>query len=242
MEKASGILQMFAYYLSKYDLEAVKALGCTSRSEAMHMISVAFYQENNYLKLRRDEYDVITGSHRKGWRNRKPTDTVLKYAAYYSRFSFEQLTEMAKGLLEGKEQINAIPTSEIQMLRNRFDESEIEDIINYKDDRADNRIHNAVIKERILNRQIITSLKQLYRNRCQICGRTTMDKYGVSIVEAHHIDPFSTSLNNDAINIMILCPNHHRLVHAAKATFDVETLTLHYANGYVEALNLNYHL
>lgn len=242
MEKANGILQMFAYYLSKYDLKAVEALGCTSRSEAMHRISVAFYQDNNYLKLRRDEYDVVTGSHRKGWRNRKPTDTVMRYADYYSHFSFEQLTEMAKGLLEGKEQINSIPTTEMQALRNGFEELEIEDIINFTDDRADTRIHNAVIKERILNRHIITSLKQLYRNRCQICGSSTMDKYGVSIVEAHHIDPFSTSLNNDATNIMILCPNHHRLVHVGKAIFDTGTQTLQYANGYEEALNLNYHL
>jgi len=39
------------------------------------------------------------------------------------------------------------------------------------------------------------------------------DEYGCSVVEAHHIDFFVNSQNNDASNIIILSPNFHRIVH-----------------------------
>ena len=35
--------------------------------------------------------------------------------------------------------------------------------------------------------------------------------YGSHIVEAHHIDYFVSSLNNDASNQLIVCPNHHSI-------------------------------
>lgn len=97
-------------------------------------------------------------------------------------------------------------------------------------------------KYRKLNRQIGEALKRNYNFRCQICGLNVGDFYGVNLAECHHIAPFSQSLNNDAKNLLIVCPNHHRIIHAAKPTFDRERKLYLYSNGYAEGLLLNEHL
>ncbi|WP_186445913.1 HNH endonuclease [Paenibacillus cremeus] len=54
---------------------------------------------------------------------------------------------------------------------------------------------------------------------CQICGFSGKEEYGESVIEAHHIEEFSLTQNNKPDNILILCPNHHRLVHKANGKF-----------------------
>ena len=101
MLESSTILQLFAYYLSEYDMKAVEALGFSNRSEAFTNIGKAFGRDNHYLKLRRDEFDVVTSSHRNGWRNRKPTVRILEFSEYFRKLLFVQLTEIAQALLQG---------------------------------------------------------------------------------------------------------------------------------------------
>ena len=97
-------------------------------------------------------------------------------------------------------------------------------------------------KIRKLNRKIGDNLKLLYGYRCQICGRLIGEEYGSHIAEAHHIDYFVKSLNNDADNQMIVCPNHHRIIHDANPVFKRQSLMYVYENGYEEKLMLNQHL
>ena len=54
------LMDIIAYYLSEYDMDAVLKLGYTSRSEAFQKIGQCFGKNNNYLKRLRDEYDVVT--------------------------------------------------------------------------------------------------------------------------------------------------------------------------------------
>ena len=63
---------------------------------------------------------------------------------------------------------------------------------------------NASIKEltrlqkvRILDRSIGDSLKRLYDYRCQMTGEKIGELFGAMVVEAHHIIPFTESLNNE---------------------------------------------
>ena len=84
--------------------------------------------------------------------------------------------------------------------------------------------------------------KNLYSYRCQICNKQVGEKYGVEVVEAHHIDPFVKSLNNDSTNILILCPNHHRIIHSAEPVFIREKLQFEYDNKFIENIMLNKHL
>jgi 5-methylcytosine-specific restriction enzyme A len=103
-------------------------------------------------------------------------------------------------------------------------------------------LSNRLVKIRRLNRAIGNSLKELYDYNCQLCGNNFSRKYDVEIVEAHHIVPFTVSLNNDADNIIVLCPNHHTTVHKAEPIFDKKKLFYVYRNGFKEQVALNHHL
>ena len=46
----------------------------------------------------------------------------------------------------------------------------------------------------------------------------------------------------DIDNLLIVCPNHHRIIHAANPTFDRQQKIYIYPNGYAEGLKLNLHL
>ncbi len=99
-----------------------------------------------------------------------------------------------------------------------------------------------LVKVRRLDRSIGDSLKLLYHYKCQICDCNFGENYGSHIVETHHIEPFTISLNNNAENLIIVCPNHHRVIHEANPTFDRTNLLLLYPNGYKELVRLNQHL
>ncbi len=101
---------------------------------------------------------------------------------------------------------------------------------------------NRMMKIRKLNKKIGDNLKLLYGYRCQICGKVIGEECGSHIVEAHHIDYFVSSLNNDASNQLIVCPNHHSIIHDTNPTFDRRRLLYKYQNGYEQRLVLNEHL
>lgn len=96
---------------------------------------------------------------------------------------------------------------------------------------------------RQLDRSIGESLKLLYDYRCQVTGERIGEAYGSEcIVEAHHIEYFTQSLNNDTQNIIILSPTFHRIVHRYNPRFDREGLCFEFANGVHEAVRLDRHL
>ncbi len=97
-------------------------------------------------------------------------------------------------------------------------------------------------KIRKLNRKIGDNLKRLYSYHCQICGQVVGEEFGSHVAEAHHIDYFVHSLNNDASNQIILCPNHHSLIHDADPVFNRKKLVYSYENGMEQKIQLNYHL
>ena len=74
MNATSKGLSVIAYYLSEFDMDAVHELGYKTRNEAMKQLSVLMGRDNNYLKLRRDEFDALpdSSSNRLGWKNRPP--------------------------------------------------------------------------------------------------------------------------------------------------------------------------
>lgn len=82
----------------------------------------------------------------------------------------------------------------------------------------------------------------LYGYRCQICGKLIGEPYGTDVAESHHIDYYVRSMNNDANNQIILCPNHHSIIHAAEPEFRRDSLSFMYPNGFVEGLAINLHL
>src|SRR5659263_430634 len=97
-------------------------------------------------------------------------------------------------------------------------------------------------KNRKLNKAIGENLKMHYDYRCQICGDNFGDKYGTRIVETHHIESFVVSLNNDSSNQIIICPNHHRVIHKAEPALDRRKKLFIYSNGIQEKVLINRHL
>ena len=99
-----------------------------------------------------------------------------------------------------------------------------------------------LVRLRKLNRKIGDYLKEHYEYRCQICGKRICERYGSNLVEAHHIDYFVKSLNNDMKNQLIVCPNHHGIIHDRNPIYDREKKLYIYPNGLREGFILNDHL
>lgn len=121
-------------------------------------------------------------------------------------------------------------------------EDEVEALLNRRDEQASWVSQSKVIKIRRVNQSIISSLKIFYQYKCQICEQSFRPKYDVDLVEAHHIEEFIKSQNNDPDNLLVICPNHHRIIHMAIPTFDRERLLFRYQNGFEERITLNKHL
>lgn len=66
-------------------------------------------------------------------------------------------------------------------------------------------------------KKIVETLKARYHNRCQICGFTFEKNNGTGYSEAHHIKKLADNGSQDESNVVILCANHHRMLHYAKS-------------------------
>lgn len=68
------------------------------------------------------------------------------------------------------------------------------------------------VKYRKIDRSIISTLKRFYDYRDEICGEKIGKEYGCSVVEAHYIEYFTHSQNNDSTSIIIISPNYYRII------------------------------
>ena len=64
-----------------------------------------------------------------------------------------------------------------------------------------------------------------------MCGQNLGEQYGREIVQAHHIEYFSKSQNNNSTNIVILCPNCHALIHKCNPIYERATFSFRFDNG-----------
>lgn len=99
-----------------------------------------------------------------------------------------------------------------------------------------------IVKYRKIDRSIIKMLKEHYGYRDEITGEKIGSEYGESVVEAHHIDYFTTSQNNDTTNIIIISPNYHRIIHKNNPVFNRKKFQFEFSNGEILGLKLYDHL
>lgn len=92
------------------------------------------------------------------------------------------------------------------------------------------------------NRQLVEDLNSLYLGRCQLCGFDSRTLYSADSSEAHHIIYRSRGGQDAMENLMLLCPNHHTIVHRTDAAFDFSKLHFVFPNGRIEPLCMNKHL
>lgn len=76
MDSNRKLAHIIAYYLSKFDKVALANLGFKTDKEAFHKTAVAVDVVPNYIKFRRDEFDVAH-PHRKGWHKRPMTMSII---------------------------------------------------------------------------------------------------------------------------------------------------------------------
>lgn len=85
------------------------------------------------------------------------------------------------------------------------------------------------------------SLKSVYDRRCQVCGMNFKIRYDEPFAETHHIHSLSKGGLDISKNIIVICPNHHRIIHKTDAKFDRSRLLYKYPNGLEERLLLADH-
>ena len=132
-------------------------------------------------------------------------------------------------IAEAKQELLKFPETELELLMSKEDSPAIIE-------------KSGVSKIRKLDRTIGDALKVAYNFKCQICALNIGDIYSVKVAHTHHIEYFSISLNNNADNIMVICPNHHSIIHATNPIFDRKDKVFLFPNGYIEKLQLNLHL
>lgn len=201
----------------------------TGNSEIADALRASFQRSYTYIKAIKDLKE-------KGDKSivRLPEDCKEYLAVYTTEYDDSYILEPI--VLEDIAVLHDI----VQNKPERVLESEFNyDVL---DDTAGMETVSRIVRIRKLNKKIGDNLKLLYGYRCQICGKLIGERYGSHIAEAHHIDYFVKSLNNDSSNQMIVCPNHHSIIHDANPVFDRGRLMYIYKNGIEEKLVLNKHL
>jgi hypothetical protein len=99
-----------------------------------------------------------------------------------------------------------------------------------------------LVKYRKMDRSIIRMLKKFYDYKDEISGEKIGSEYGDSVVEAHHIEYFTASQNNDSTNIIIISPNYHRIIHKNNPHFNRNKFQFEFSNGEILKLKLYDHL
>ncbi|MCA1625871.1 MAG: HNH endonuclease [Acidobacteria bacterium] len=92
------------------------------------------------------------------------------------------------------------------------------------------------------NRTLVKRLNDMYIGRCQICAFDPITVYRVSAATAHHIHYLSRGGHDVLENLVLICPNHHAVIHGDDAVFDYESKKFMFSNGRQEPLVIKQHL
>lgn len=96
--------------------------------------------------------------------------------------------------------------------------------------------------------QLTRYLKEYYDYHCQICEIYLDPHYGFEdntkhlYVDIVHINPLEEGGQDISSNMLVVCPNHARIIHNVKPSFDYDTLNYEYIDGFKEKLALTKHL
>lgn len=85
---------------------------------------------------------------------------------------------------------------------------------------AEERRHYLLSQARLRSRTRVAELSELYRGRCQVCCWSAQPTFPFHVGEAHHVRWVSRGGADALSNLVLLCPNHHRIIHRADAQLD----------------------
>ena len=236
---------LIAFYISKYNDDAFQALGyngpvTASMKDLSLRITGPKIEPNSYIKRRMNEFDVFFDNGRAGYHKRKPTTSVMEMYEQWNVMSFEEITEVVKMVLDGR--MEETQEMDLEAYGEKVSEYDVERYLNFDDETAALNKTVKTVMERTYSKKKVDMLKRLYAYRCQICGKNFGAEYGANIAEVHHIKYFSKSVDNSSDNLLVLCPNHHSLVHALNPKFDYDKLQYIYSDGKIDKVVLDLHL
>lgn len=240
---------VICFFLSEHEEYAMQQLGFQTQVECFNFLAEVFPPRpaSSFRRLR-DEYDALTSNRRRGQRLREPAARVQLTFDALKPMPREELLEIILEHIENALQdVTAPRVFDIQV--GTADsaeelEDEIERLANAQDPSAGFYVRDTERRVRKYNVGILRKLKERYQGECQLCGSKPFSQLAsnVDITECHHIDYFAKSQNNDASNIIVLCPNHHKLLHRENARFEKETACFVLSNGDELPIVLDWHL
>lgn len=77
----------------------------------------------------------------------------------------------------------------------------------------ENEIETVTIDKIKRYQNLVNDLKKKCGYKCQICGYSFQMNNGNYYCEAHHVKYLSQDGSQSPDNVIILCPNHHRMFH-----------------------------
>lgn len=159
----------------------------------------------------------------------------------YIRFFFTDNPDVFYLECNTDEEYNHV-ADKLRMIPEEMYESTNDDNFFMQDKSASIEERERLVKYRKIDRSIIKTLKEHYDYRDEISGEKIGSEYGDSVVEAHHIDYFTISQNNDTTNIIIISPNYHRIIHKNNPIFNRKKYQFEFPNGEILRLKLFDHL
>lgn len=124
---------------------------------------------------------------------------------YRAQFGTRKLPKSDKDL-RGKELVSFVKSESIEKLRNMLK--------SYWPSKVSLVSFNSRSYPR--DQYCIEALKRLRGYACQICGKKILKANGEYYIEGAHITPKNQGGNEDYRNILIMCPNHHKLFDYGK--------------------------
>lgn len=216
-----------------YNRKDIVQIRYNRNSDIVNELRRIFYKSYQYINFERSQKELVKDHNKKI--HIKIPDEIKEYLIIYTT-EYED-TYLLNTIVA--DEISAINVFEKDQPERVYEESFNYDVV---DKNATIVLDERLVKIRKYNSSIGKNLKVLYEFRCQICGRKIGKDYDSHVIEAHHINPFVKSLNNDMKNIMILCPNHHSVIHDVNPIFNNSQKIFTYSNGFVEGLKINLHL
>ena len=99
MKENHRLALIIAFYLSKFDRQAVATLGYSSTISCFDGIAEILDVKSNTLKNMRDEFDPFHDNPRAGWYQRPPTASRVKTLNLFDDLSFEAFTALVRDIL-----------------------------------------------------------------------------------------------------------------------------------------------
>ncbi|MEC0207665.1 HNH endonuclease [Paenibacillus ehimensis] len=104
----------------------------------------------------------------------------------------------------------------------------LSNVIDLQEAHRNKRVRNIIQR----NSNLVSELKLLYKNKCQVCGKQLDIGGGESYSEVHHIRPLGEPHNGPDIieNMIVLCPDHHLMFDRGALSIDLKNKRVLHTN------------